>query len=178
MKIKITPAFTKADVQKDVDQFMDRVFRVTLSEISAVGLQFVSDARDKLPDEAWNEDAKDIVTASKLSGGTFSLAGGGSFNDQTGNLRSSIGYIVVYDGKIVKEDFNHGGGPIGKAEGKQFAEYQAALNPKGWALITVAGMEYAAFVEAKGYDVITGSTLNANSQMDKVWDNVRRAFAG
>lgn len=157
MKIKITPDFTKADIQKDVDQFMDRVFRITLSEISAVGLQFVSDSRLKAPADA---------------------GPGGSFNDQTGNLRSSIGYIVVYDGNIVKEDFNHGGGPIGKAEGKQFAEYQAALYPKGWALITVAGMEYAAFVEAKGYDVITGSTLNANSQMRKVWSNVKRAFNG
>lgn len=176
MKIKITPAFTQADVQKDVDAFMERVFRVTLSEISAVGLQFVSDARDKLPDDAWNEDAKDIVTAAKLSGGAINLGGGGSFNDQTGNLRSSIGYIIVYDGKIVEEDFNHGGGPIGQQQGREFAEYQAALNPTGWALITVAGMEYAAFVEAKGYDVITGSTLTANSDMNKVWANVKRAF--
>lgn len=177
MKIKITPAFTEADVQKDIDKFMDRVFRVTLAEISRVGDKFVTDARDKLPDEAWNEDAKDIVTAAKLSGGAINLGGGGSFNDQTGNLRSSIGYIIVYDGKIVRENFDHSGGPIGQKEGRDFAEYQAALNPTGWALITVAGMEYAAFVEAKGYDVITGSTLNANSQMNKVWANVRRAFA-
>lgn len=160
MKIKITPDFTKADIQKDVDQFMDRVFRITLSEISAVGLQFVSDARLKAPADA---------------------GPGGSFNDQTGNLRSSIGYIVVYDGNIVKEDFELAKRGTertpGMIAGREFAEYQAALNPKGWALITVAGMEYAAFVEAKGYDVITGSTLNANSKMDKVWDNVRRAFA-
>lgn len=156
MKIKITPDFTQVDVQKDVDAFMERVFRVTLSEISAVALQFVSGARMKAPADA---------------------GPGGSFNDQTGNLRSSIGYIIVYDGKIVKEDFNHGGGPIGQKEGREFAEYQAALNPTGWVLITVAGMEYAAFVEAKGYDVITGSTLNANSDMNKVWANLKRAFA-
>lgn len=156
MKIKITPAFTEADVQKDIDKFMDRVLRVTLAEISRVGDKFVTDARNKAP---------------------FDEGPGGSFNDQTGNLRSSIGYIIVYDGKIVRENFDHGGGPIGQKEGRDFAEYQAALNPTGWALITVAGMEYAAFVEAKGYDVITGSTLNANSQMNKVWANVRRAFA-
>lgn len=156
MKIKITPAFTEADVQKDIDKFMDRVLRVTLSEISRVGDKFVTDARSKAPADA---------------------GPGGSFNDQTGNLRSSIGYIIVYDGKIVRENFDHGGGPIGQKEGRDFAEYQAALNPTGWALITVAGMEYAAFVEAKGYDVITGSTLNANSQMNKVWARVKGAFA-
>ena len=151
MKIKITPAFTQADIQKDIDAYMDRVNRVTISEINAVGLKFVTEARDKMKSQ-------------------------GGFDDQTGNLRSSIGYIIVYDGQIVREDFNHGGGPIGQKEGKQFAEYQAALNPNGYVLITVAGMEYASFVEAKNYDVITGSTLNANSDMRKVWANVKRAF--
>lgn len=159
MKIKITPAFTKADVQKDVDAFMERVFKITLNEIRAVGEKFVKDARQKAPAD---------------------IGPGGSFNDQTGNLRSSIGYIIVYDGNIVREDFQLSKRGTertpGMIAGREFAEYQAALNPTGWALITVAGMEYAAFVEAKGYDVITGSTLTANSDMNKVWANVKRAF--
>lgn len=151
MNIRITPNFTDKDIQKDIDAFVTRANKITLSEISNVGLKFVTEARNKM----------------KAQGG---------FDDQTGNLRSSIGFIVVYDGKIVHEDFNHGGGPIGQKEGIEFAEYQAALYPNGYVLITVAGMEYASFVEDKGYDVITGSTLNANTDMRKVWANVKRAF--
>lgn len=147
MNFKITPAFTKADILKDIEQHVQAFHKIMLSEISNVGLKFVTEARNKM-----------------------------TYDDQTGNLRSSIGYIVAYDGKIVKEDFNHGGGPIGQKEGREFAEYQAALNPTGWALITVAGMEYAAFVEAKDFDVITGSTNDARKDMKIAYQAVQKAL--
>lgn len=176
MKINITADFTKADIQKDIAAFEERVFRVTLNEIVNVALQFVTEAREKAPLVDWHRDAGDILTATKLSGGAIDLSGSGSFNDQTGNLRSSIGFIVMYDGKVVHQDFTHSGGTEGQAEGLAFAEKLGKEYPKGWTLITVAGMEYAGFVEAKGYDVITGSTLGANSRMMEVWRNVSEAF--
>ena len=37
--------------------------------------------------------------------------------------------------------------------------------PKGMILVIVAGMEYAAAVESKGYDVITGSSLFADIEL-------------
>ena len=43
-------------------------------------------------------------------------------------------------------------------------------------LITVAGMEYASYVEAKGFDVITGSTLGTYTKMESVWKNVNDAI--
>ena len=46
MKINITADFTKADIQKDIDAFERRVFRVVLNEIEGVGLQFVTEARE------------------------------------------------------------------------------------------------------------------------------------
>ena len=38
--------------------------------------------------------------------------------------------------------------------------------PKGMVLIGVAGMGYAAAVESRGYDVITGSAPNSNDIKD------------
>lgn len=82
----------------------------------------------------------------------------GNYTDRTGNLRSSIGYIILKDGKTIDRNFQ------GKSKGKQQAQSVAsevALQyPKGFVLIGVAGMEYAAYVEAKGFDVITGSAPN------------------
>lgn len=84
-----------------------------------------------------------------------------SYTDRTGNLRSSIGYIIIKDGNIINESFQiatKGNDKYtGLEKGKNFAINIASKYPKGFILIGVAGMEYAAAVEANGYDVITGS---------------------
>ena len=75
--------------------------------------------------------------------------------DRTGNLRSSIGYIVTIDGEVVKtSSFEPVNGPDrtgedadGSAEGRGYANRIAGLYSKGIALIVVAGMEYASYVE-------------------------------
>lgn len=73
-----------------------------------------------------------------------------TYTDQTGNLTASIGYIVAFQKEILKENVY--------GEAKQVAlEVLDELNPSGYILIVIAGMEYAAAVESKGYDVITGS---------------------
>jgi hypothetical protein len=156
MKLKLTPMFTEADIQKQMDEFADRVFRVTKNELMQVGLQFVRDSRLK----------------SKPEGG---------FDDQTGNLRSSIGFILMYDGNIIHEDFelsDKGTEKIqGLTAGRGMADDISKEYPKGWAIITVAGMEYASWVEAKSYDVITGSTLGAEAKLEKAMSNVLKAFS-
>lgn len=85
---------------------------------------------------------------------------------RTGNLFNSTGYIVIHNGKIIKESFNgdivgpEEGGDINMAheKGRKHATDIARKLPKtGAYLIWVAGMQYAAYVEAKGYDVIQGS---------------------
>lgn len=81
-----------------------------------------------------------------------------SFTDRTGNLRSSIGYILLFDGKEIKSQFDlTKGGKEGQEAGYLFAKSVAAEYQQGIALICVAGMQYAAAVESKGFDVITGS---------------------
>ncbi|GAH74567.1 unnamed protein product, partial [marine sediment metagenome] len=84
-----------------------------------------------------------------------------TYKDQTGNLRSSIGYIIARDGNIIQENIE--GKAEGRAQAKEIANEVLRENNKGFVLIVVAGMEYAAAVESKGYDVITGSVPAAKA---------------
>ena len=84
------------------------------------------------------------------------------WNDQTGNLRSSIGYILAVDGQPLNmSGFEKVDGPDrdkttedGSESGKSYAQSLCSLYPKGIALIVVAGMEYAAYVEAMENKVV------------------------
>lgn len=78
-----------------------------------------------------------------------------TYTDRTGNLRSSIGYIVLKNGQLIDENFPSKS--TGSAKGLNVAKEVSGQYPEGFVLIGVAGMEYAAYVEAKNFDVITGS---------------------
>lgn len=83
----------------------------------------------------------------------------GSYTDRTLYLRNSIGYVVVQYGKVVRENFSIGNG-YGevKAQARAYALDVARELPAGKTyLVWVAGMEYAKYVEAKGFDVLQGS---------------------
>src|SRR5699024_1823495 len=83
----------------------------------------------------------------------------GSYTDRTGNLRNSIGYVVVQYGKVVKENFSIGNGyGEAKVQARAYAlEVARELPADKTYLVWVAGMEYAKYVEAKGFDVLEGS---------------------
>lgn len=83
----------------------------------------------------------------------------GSYTDQTGNLRHSIGYVIVQYGKVVTENFSIGRGfPEAQENARKSALSVVQNLPRTKTfLVWVAGMEYARYVEAKGYDVIEGS---------------------
>ena len=85
-----------------------------------------------------------------------------TYKDRTGNLRSSIGYIIMLDGRVIDRNFvvsgRGSGGTKGTDQASKFASDVALGYPKGYVLIGVAGMNYAAYVEANGYDVITGAS--------------------
>lgn len=87
-----------------------------------------------------------------------------SYKDQTGNLRSSIGYVVSMDGEIVQmSSFDTvKEGREGSRGGKEYAMQLVRDFPKGIVLIVVAGMNYASYVSAKGYDVLDSSELLAD----------------
>lgn len=87
-----------------------------------------------------------------------------SYKDQTGNLRSSIGYVVAVDGEIVQMSSFEvvKEGSEGARGGKEYAMQLVRDFPQGIVLIVVAGMNYASYVSAKGYDVLDSSELLAD----------------
>ncbi len=86
------------------------------------------------------------------------------YTDRTGNLRSSIGYYVLQDGRVVKKggfEALSGQATQGPSEGRKFIAEVASEHPSGIVLIVVAGMSYAAYVEARGYNVLDSSEVMA-----------------
>jgi hypothetical protein len=82
-----------------------------------------------------------FITDSRSQPGDHAL---GFYEDRTGNLRNSIGYYVFYNGlQVASND------PMGNAN--LVMPYVSS----GYQLIGLAGMDYATYVEAKGYNVIS-----------------------
>lgn len=110
---------------------------------------------------AINEQIKEyetkVLTTLKFVGEKFVNAArmDGNYTDRTGNLRSSIGYIILKDGRVITQNFS--GNPEGVEAGKEIAFEVGTKIDRGFVLIGVAGMEYAAAVESRNFDVITGS---------------------
>lgn len=130
----ITETTPKGSIDKATDQHMERVIRVLIRRLAHIGEQVVNEGRTRA-----------------------------NFKDRTGNLRSSIGYVISYDGEIVSESSFETvkGGEEGARTGKAFAERLAKEHNKDLVLIVVAGENYARYVANKGYDVIDSAELLA-----------------
>ena len=107
------------------------------------------------------------------------------WTDQTGNLRSSIGYIICLDGKpISMSPFEKVTGPKaneakedGTQVGKDYARELASLYPQGIALIVVAGMEYASYVEKRdNKTVLAQGEIEARNLISKMVNELNQAL--
>jgi hypothetical protein len=106
----------------------------------------------------------------------------GSYMDRTANLRSSVGYVLVEDGKIITmSGFEQlpGNRRPGKGEkrnggkqGREFAMDTARKFPEGLVLILVAGMKYAARVADSGKDVLDSAEREAELLMGQLTNQV------
>lgn len=89
----------------------------------------------------------------------------GDYLDHTGNLRSSIGYVVLNNGKVITMNTQEADRGTDRKTGvrtaEQFIQELSKKYNKGYVLIVVAGMDYAAEVEARGRNVISSSKLLA-----------------
>lgn len=85
-----------------------------------------------------------------------------TYQDQTNQLRSSIGYQIYNQGVLVTEYFqasgkgDGSGSAQGVARGKAVAAEAARQYSDDVVGVIVAGAHYALYVESKGYDVISG----------------------
>lgn len=84
------------------------------------------------------------------------------YNDQTGQLRSSTGYIIYHKGKVVKDRFELSSYGTDKApgwkEGREYA-FSKLRESQGWGILFVAGKDYASYVEAKNYSVLRDAEM-------------------
>lgn len=141
----IKPRFTKEDIRKAIRTDWARIERGILDIISYVGEEFVLNVRNGIAIDA----------------GAYPK---GDYMDDTGNLRGSVAYFILKDGMVVKANAE------GSSEGQSAA--QAMLNEvtklkSGYQLIGVAGMEYASYLEAMGYNVITSQSELALIDLEK-----------
>ncbi|NDV81334.1 HK97 gp10 family phage protein [Bacteroides sp. 51] len=130
-KSGLRPLWNKNDIKKMFDKVGEDAERIIVGIFQQAGEEFVKFARMQAPEN--------------------------SFYDHTQNLRNSIGFVIVRDGRIIREDFKEqGGGKEGVVAARQLCSELARTYSSGYVLIGVAGMKYAAYVEAiESKDVIT-----------------------
>jgi hypothetical protein len=137
----ITPQFTPADIERILREKIEKYHQKVIRILRIIGEKCINEARTN-----------------------------GSYQDQTGNLRSSIGYVVLQDGKAIEK----GGfkltksGSSGQKEGETFINKVISQYPKGFVLVVVAGMKYAAYVEARNYNVLSSAELLAEKEVPKL----------
>ena len=132
---------------ESIDDLIEQANRTIYQEIvralSYLGEQSVAKVRDREQSESWI--------------------------DQTGNLRSSIGYAVYSHGKQLMESaFDMvRNGTQGQSEGRRMVESLANQYSTTYAMVVVAGMNYAEFVEAReSKDVLASTEIWAKSKID------------
>lgn len=135
-KYGFKPVHTNAGVHARFVEFAQRIHKEMITKLQYIGEECVRQAREN-----------------------------GSYTDHTGNLRNSIGYVLLYNGDIVSANFEERvqskvidkANGMGVLEGRKLAEKLAKDFTKGYALIVVAGMNYAYYVETLNKDVLDGA---------------------
>lgn len=97
-------------------------------------------------------------------------SGDDSWYDQTGNLRSSVGYAIYSHGmKQIESAFDSVlGGSEGSQKGRKMVEDLAGKYSNTYALVVVAAMEYAEYVEAiESKDVLASTEIYAKSEIGR-----------
>lgn len=136
----IEPKFKQSEVKSRVDKFLEAIVKQQVKRMQMLGEMCVTQARS--------------VPASI------------GFTDDTGNLRSSMGYIVFLDGVAVHESYDQvKEGSEGVKTGKILAEKIGSKFKNGVCLVVTAGMNYAIHLEAKGRDVLTSAELLAKKEL-------------
>lgn len=147
----LVPKFLQSDIEKELQKRMKRIEDAIVRRLQFLGEKCLIEMRTNK-----------------------------TYQDQTGNLTSSMGYVIVANGSLIDtHGFNQsvvsmsGGagtahGAAGGSIGEALAKEVAARFKSGFVLIVVAGMTYAAHVEARGYNVLTSAELLAEKELPKM----------
>lgn len=146
-KYGFKPVHTNAGVHVRFVEFAKRIHKAMITVLQYIGEECVRQAREN-----------------------------GNYTDHTGNLRNSIGYVLLSDGNIISSNFEERvqskvvdkANGLGVLEGKNLADKLAKDFTKGYALIVVAGMNYAYYVETLNKDVLDGAERYAMRVVPKM----------
>lgn len=147
--------FTKDDVRKQFDEFLDMVEQKQIARLQRLGEMCLIEARNNK-----------------------------GYMMQTGALLSSTGYEVFVDGVAIHSQFDAASGAASGAAAKgikfgQTIAEKVGKETKGVALVVVAGMNYAAYVEARGKNVLSSAEHLAERELprmlEKLITNIKRA---
>ena len=140
----------------EVDRILYKSFEILKNEITKslvkLGEECIAKIRDRSKEESWI--------------------------DRTGNLRSSIGYAVYdYGIKQIESAFQIvRNGNEGSSEGKKMISQLGNEYSNAYALVVVAGMNYASYVEAlENKDVLASTELWAKSIVDARLKRAKKA---
>lgn len=151
----IKPTFDQRAIERKTEEAARRWRAAVVMRLQAIGEQCVNAARSlPSPNAADFPDPGNIPPHKP------------NYMDWTGNLRNSIGYVVVEGGSIKAEGFPGTG--EGADNAKSLAAKVAAAHPTGFVLVVVAGMSYAKYVSDKGYDVLDTAKLTAERLVSKL----------
>jgi len=158
-------------IDKKIRDFKERVHRDIIEALKILGEMCVTEAREN-----------------------------GNYQDQTSNLRSSIGYVIVVNGHVIQEDFSKAGsgkmkvsyssistrkrhtttvkweGQDGISVAKSYAYALASKYATGYVLIVVAGMHYAVYVEAKGLNVLDSAESLAKRVLPQLINQLKTKY--
>ena len=147
--------FTQEDVRKRFDAFLNEIEKKQIARLQILGEMCLVEARTNK-----------------------------GYMMQTGALLSSTGYEVFVDGVAIHSQFDAASGAESNAaetgikSGQSIAE-SIGKGTKGIALVVVAGMNYAAYVEAKGYNVLSSAEHLAERELprmlEKLISDIKRA---
>lgn len=139
------PKFNQASVEKQLIQWAAQNERKFITALSYLGEEFVNRARSV-----------------------------NTYLDQTGNLRSSIGWVIAKNGRVLKRNYTQIlDGVDGIKSGLDLADRAASEHPQGIVLIVTAGMNYALYVESMGYDVLSGSIPNKSQVLGEFMQMIK-----
>lgn len=144
----IRPNFTRDDVKRTFDRFLAVVKKKQIVRLQKLGEMCLIEARNNK-----------------------------GYMMQTGALLSSTGYMIFDDGVALHTQFDAASGAESNAAqdgikaGESLAE-KVGKETKGVALVVVAGMNYAMYVEAKGYNVLTSAEHLAERELPRMLEKL------
>lgn len=140
--MKIHCTTPTTQVRQTMDEYSRRCLKAAMRDMTYLGEQCVTEARKNH-----------------------------TYKDQTGNLTSSVGYVLSNNGQVVSRSAFEAVRPTGTQgaqDGKQYAEQMARMLPGKTAIVVVAGMMYGKYVAARGYNVLDSAlTLARKSRFVK-----------